>query len=84
MGALGVIAGIAALIEEQAHQPATEYEGTQGEIARQMAQGSPGIHVGLSNTADDLLRIGAWALLILGAATLVLGLIGFWRSTPSG
>jgi uncharacterized membrane protein HdeD (DUF308 family) len=78
-GAVLLIVGIAALIEEKAHQPATEYVGTQGQIAQQMTEGRPGVHVGLSKTADDLLSIGAWALVILGVLTVVLGLLRYRR-----
>jgi hypothetical protein len=35
-----------------------------------------------SQTAYDLARIGGWALVILGAATLIVGLIRYWQSTP--
>ncbi len=81
-GAVLVIAGIAAFIEEKAHQPATEYVGTREQIAQQMTEGKPGIHVGLSKTADDLLSIGAWALVILGVVTVILGLVRYWRRGP--
>jgi hypothetical protein len=36
---------------------------------------------GLSQTPYDLLRIGAWALVILGALTVALGLIGYWQAS---
>jgi hypothetical protein len=35
---------------------------------------------GLSPTAYDLLHIGAWALVILGGLTVLLGLIRYWRA----
>ena len=35
---------------------------------------------GLSHTAYDLLRIGAWALVIFGAVLVVTGLIRCWTS----
>lgn len=65
-GALLVIAGIAAFIEAHSHRtrPASFGEGTEG----------------LSQTAYDLLRIGGWALVILGALTIILGLIRYWRA----
>jgi hypothetical protein len=34
-------------------------------------------------TAYDLLRIGAWALVILGALTLIVGLIRYWQRPRS-
>jgi hypothetical protein len=37
---------------------------------------------GLSPDAYDLLRIGAWALVILGAATMVLGIVRAARQQP--
>lgn len=38
------------------------------------------MHVGLSTTAHDLLRIGAWALVIFGALLVVVGLIAYARA----
>jgi hypothetical protein len=63
-GAALVIAGIAAFIEAHSHRtrPASFGEGTEG----------------LSQTAYDLLRIGAWALVIIGGLLIVVGLIGYW------
>jgi uncharacterized membrane protein HdeD (DUF308 family) len=84
-GAILVIAGIAALIEAYSHKPAmapafpriyTSAGGTD-EITVAVPSG------GLSQTAYDLLRIGAWALVILGAVTLVLGLILYWQRPRS-
>jgi hypothetical protein len=64
-GAVLVVAGIAAFIEAHTHRPV---EATWG----------PGKE-GLSQTAYDLLRIGAWALVIFGALIVVTGLIRYWR-----
>ena len=41
----------------------------------------------LSHTPYDLLRIGAWALVIVGGRLVVMGLIRYWRATrrePAG
>jgi hypothetical protein len=34
----------------------------------------------LSHSAYDLLRIGAWALVIIGALLVVMGLTRYWRA----
>jgi hypothetical protein len=77
-GAIAVIAGIAAFIEASSHAPGTE-------CLREVTE--PGHHTclqsrvtGMTHTAYDLLRIGAWALVILGGLTVVLGLIRYSRS----
>ncbi len=74
-GAFMVIAGIAAFIEAGSHAPGVE-------CIREVTE--PGDHTclqsqttGLSHTAYDLLRIGGSALLILGALTVILGLIRY-------
>jgi uncharacterized membrane protein HdeD (DUF308 family) len=69
-GALLVVAGIAAFIEAHSHRPkpASWGEGTEG----------------LSHTAYDLLRIGAWALVIFGALLVVTGLIRYWARRRGG
>jgi uncharacterized membrane protein HdeD (DUF308 family) len=66
-GAIMVIAGIAAFTEAHTHRP--------GRIERGWEQPPSE----LSTTAYDILRIGAWALLILGAVTLIVGLIRYWQ-----
>jgi hypothetical protein len=69
-GALLVIAGIAAFIEAAAHRPGSAYAGTtRNQLEREVEAGTPRVPIGLSNTAYDLLRIGGWALLILGTLT---------------
>lgn len=75
-GAILVIAGIAAFIEAGSHAPGVE-------CLREVTE--PGDHTclqsqatGLSHTAYDLLRIGAWALVIIGALLVIVGLIGYW------
>jgi hypothetical protein len=86
-GAALVIAGIAAFIEAHSHKPPVP-------PPDRVYQDSEGVHevsvavpaTGLSHTAYDLLRIGAWALVIVGALLIVTGLIDRWRrpaeSTP--
>ena len=84
-----VIAGIATFIEVHGHPyvPATpaEGEGERALTARQellLGHRATGPHSasGISPTAHDLLHIGAWALVILGALTIVLGLIRYWTA----
>jgi hypothetical protein len=70
-GAVLVIAGMATFIEASDHHP----------------QPFPGLERGtgaapLGRTAYDLLLIGAWALVILGALTIALGMLGYWRANP--
>lgn len=70
-GAIMVIAGVSAFIEAHRHVPVP---------AGRPAVGEPGLIApasGLSPTAYDLLRIGAWALVIFGTLTVVLGLIRY-------
>jgi len=76
-GALMVIAGIAAFIEAHSHAPEVIYERSGGD------EYGRSIHLGLTHTAYDLLRIGAWALVILGGLTVALGLIAYWQRTRS-
>jgi hypothetical protein len=70
-GATMVIAGIAAFIEAHRHVPV---RAGRPEVAH------PGLlspASGLSPTAYDLLHIGAWALVIFGALTVIVGLIRY-------
>jgi uncharacterized membrane protein HdeD (DUF308 family) len=63
-GAVLLIAGVAAFIEAHSHRPLPAWGGgTEG----------------LSQTAYDLLRIGAWALVIVGVVTVIVGLIRYWQ-----
>jgi hypothetical protein len=71
-GAALIIAGITAFIEAHSHAPRPEklcglVEGCVSSPAR-----------GLSRTAYDLLRIGAWALVIVGGLLVVTGLMRYW------
>jgi hypothetical protein len=75
-GAIMVIAGIAAFIEAHGHKPQLVYAGnTRDEVIREVQAGAQQVHIGLSQTAYDLLRIGAWALAIFGGLLVVVGLI---------
>jgi hypothetical protein len=83
-GAVVVVAGIAAFIEAHSHHPvAATVLSTEPRIARaeQAAGVAPESASGLSSTAYDLLRIGAWALVIIGALLIIVGLIGYWGRT---
>jgi hypothetical protein len=73
-GAVAVIAGIAAFIEAHVHKP---FAGVNFGLLDSRYDQPPS---GLSQTAYDLLRIGGWALVIVGALTIVLGLIRYWRA----
>jgi hypothetical protein len=76
VGAAVVVAGIAAFIEAHSHLPESESRCPHsGELECVV---SVKVHVGLSPTAYDLLRIGAWALVIVGGLLIVVGLIGYW------
>jgi hypothetical protein len=88
-GAALVIAGIAAFIEAHAHRPVAAFNPTPV-VTRQLERVEVGSGLarpasGLSQTPYDLLRIGAWALVIVGALLVIVGLIGYWgaqRGTP--
>jgi hypothetical protein len=78
-GAVLAVAGVAAFIEAHSHRPITQYVCPNGseecKAAKLFAH-----HHGLSQTAYDLLRIGAWALVIVGALVIVTGLMRYRRS----
>ena len=85
-GAVLVIAGIAAFIEAHSHKPVpaeTAPSGGSGEGNVYEPPG-PAFHghgpTGLSQTAYDLLRIGAWTLVIIGGLLIVVGLVGYWAA----
>ncbi len=67
-GAIPIIAGIACFIEAHRHVPVP---------ARRPEIGLITPASGLSPTTFDLLHIGAWALVIFGALTVILGLIRY-------
>jgi hypothetical protein len=74
-GAALVVAGIAAFIEAHSNLP----EAAEHPPPNVFCQSACGHGArGLSPTAYDLLRIGAWALVIIGALLVVVGLIGYW------
>lgn len=83
-GAVAVIAGIAAFTAAHSHQPIAASRPLATSAAEALQLERAGISLaarpasGLSPTAYDLLRIGGWALLILGAITVVLGLVRYW------
>lgn len=82
-GALIVIAGIAAFITAHTNRPIAAYEppGDSFEKARAAAAGARAVPaMGMSQTAYDILRIGACALVILGGLTVILGLIRYART----
>ncbi len=59
-GAVAIIAGIAAFIEAASHKPLVAYAGeTARQIQREVDELRPERHYGLSQTAYNLLRIGA-------------------------
>jgi hypothetical protein len=86
-GAVLVIAGIAAFIEAHAHHPVAAYTPPRNPIYRQQLEqaeaglGSPAPASGLDPTVYDLLRIGAWALVIIGGLLVATGLIRYWADT---
>jgi hypothetical protein len=82
-GAVLVIAGIAAFIEAHSHRPMV-FSGIEEVAGR---AGTPPIFSGrvhttsgLSRTAYDVLRIGGWALVIVGGLLVVMGLIRYWAA----
>jgi hypothetical protein len=90
-GAIMVIAGIAGFIEVHSNRPVAAYTPPPESALQslQLERAGPGLRdwigistpaSGLSPTAYDLLRIGAWALVILGAVTVLLGLLRYWRA----
>lgn len=81
-GAIAVIAGIAAFTEASTHRPILA---CVPNCERVNNFHDAGVEA-WSATTYDLVHIAAWALVILGALTLVLGLIRYWRSAsrPTG
>jgi hypothetical protein len=77
IGAALVIAGIAAFIEAGRNPPELRDRCSTGGKAC-LAENFSEVHIGLSNTAYDLLRIGAWGLVIVGVLLVITGLIGYW------
>jgi hypothetical protein len=77
VGAVLTIAGIAAFIEAHSHPPEVESRCRRGGEVCPLEEFIH-VHVGLSQTAYDLLRISAWALIIIGALLVLTGLIRYW------
>ena len=77
IGAALLIGGIAAFIEAHSHPPELESRCRTGGEACPL-EDFIHVHAGLSQTAYDLLRIGAWALMIIGGLLVITGLIRYW------
>jgi hypothetical protein len=79
-GATLVIAGIAAFIEAHSHAPVYTCgrRGCEEEAPRYLEHGR--LHQG----TYDLLRIGAWTLVIFGALLIIMGLIRYWATQQHG
>jgi hypothetical protein len=80
-GAVLIIAGIAAFIEASGRAP--DYSCRRsGEGFCPLETGSPKVLVTghLARTPYDLLRIGAWALVIIGGLLVVTGLIRYFAA----
>jgi hypothetical protein len=82
-GAALAIAGIAAFIEAHSHPPEVESRCRGGGQACPL-EDLVHVHVGLSPTAYDLLRIGAWALILIGGLLVITGLIRYWGESQQG
>jgi hypothetical protein len=80
IGVALVIAGIAAFIEASSHAP--EYGCPEGRVRCPVDEANALLPDHLSRTPYDLLRIGAWALVIVGGALMVMGFIRYWRTQP--
>jgi hypothetical protein len=76
-GAALVAAGIAAFIEAHSHRPHARLDLNGYQVLGRITLTSPGSE--WSQTAYDLVRIGAWALVIFGALLVAVGLIGYAR-----
>jgi hypothetical protein len=77
-GAVLVIAGVAAFIEAHSHRPMPAVPCPKEGPVPTIPPCTPTPASGLSNTAYDLLRICAWALVIIGGLLVVTGLIRYW------
>lgn len=81
-GAILVIGGIAAFIEAGSHHPEAHHalpsDFGGANVLGRLTLTSPA--AGWSQTAYDLVRIGAWALVIVGALLVVTGLIRYWAA----
>jgi hypothetical protein len=81
IGAALIVAGVAAFIEAHSHQPEAHHALPPGfngpNVLGTLTLTSP--DTGWSQTAYDLVMIGAGALVIFGAVLLIVGLIGYSR-----
>jgi hypothetical protein len=76
IGAIMLIGGIAAFIEAHANHPVPAFT-PPAEFRWGRPDMEPSPASGLPPTAYDLLRIGAWALVILGGLTIAFGVVGY-------
>jgi heme/copper-type cytochrome/quinol oxidase subunit 1 len=76
-GGLALVAGITAFFEAHSHRPVPAGVRMPGWTSYAPLRTA----ARLSQTSYDLVRIGAWALVILGAVTVVLRLAGYVRPT---
>jgi hypothetical protein len=82
-GATLIVAGIAAFIEAHSHRPISASVVPGDALTKQQfaeAGVHPGAASGLSQSAYDLLRIGAWALVIFGAVLVAVGLVVYYST----
>ena len=82
-GAVLIVAGIAGFIEAHSHRPVPAVV-TRARALRERRLDEIGVPFhkamsGLSQTAYDLLRIGAWALLVIGVLLSLVGLVAYMR-----
>lgn len=80
-GAILVIAGIVAFVEADRHHPARALNVHGAHVLGRITLTGPGSE--WSQTAYDLVRIGAWTLVISGGLTVIAGLIRL-RHRPRG
>jgi hypothetical protein len=81
IGVALVIAGIAAFIEAHSHRPEVRHvlpRLPRGQVLGYLTLTGPSR--GLSQTDYDLLRIGGWALVLIGGALVVMGFSWYWRA----
>jgi hypothetical protein len=80
-GALLVIAGVAAFMVASSHQPDWEFRCRAiGRSERCLHGTLYEVHSGFSHSAYDLLRVSAWALVIIGVLLVVTGLFRYWAA----
>ena len=78
-GAVLVIAGIAAFIEAHSYRPMYRCEAVGSGFGGSCTTAGHNLQAGnLGQMPYDLLRIGAWALAVVGGLLVVTGLIRYW------